>query len=155
MLNMQSAAITTFIIRCIKCNFQLNEMKIVIILFLFIVICIVFSLFSQRLLDELLAFCPCFILLSKFFAYLKPWFSCFKHHYDERLRFIITLEHILCICQIMFENSIIFTERKFLSMHEIIRFFLLFLFFKMSFTSYFSFSLTRIISAEETIFAFM
>ena len=105
-------------------------MRIIIILFHFIAICIVFSSFNRRLFDELLAHRLCFIFLSKdFFWYSKSWLLCFKHHCDERLTFMITLEHILRIRQIMLENSIIFTKEKSLSTHEVIRFFpLLFIF---------------------------
>ena len=98
-------------------------MRIIIIFFYFIVICIVFSLFNRRLFDELSAHRLCSIFLSKFFfSYSKPWLFCLKHHYDERLTFMITLEHILFIRQIMFKNSTIFTKRKFLLTHEVIKF---------------------------------
>ena len=98
-------------------------MRIIIIFFHFIAICIVFSSFNRRLFDELLAHRLCSILLlKKNFSYSKSWLFCFKHYYDERFTFVITFEHILRIRQIILENLIIFTERKFLSTHEIIKF---------------------------------
>ena len=45
-------------------------MRIIIILFHFTAICIVFSLFSRRLFDELLAHRLCFILFSKDFFFV-------------------------------------------------------------------------------------
>ena len=103
-------------------------MRIIIIFFHFIAICIMFSLFNRRLFDELSAHRLCFILLLKdFFLYSKSWLLCFKHHCDKRFTFVITLKYILRIRQIMLENSIIFTEKNFLSTHEIIKFFSLLL----------------------------
>ena len=119
---MQNIAITTFNMRCIKCSSQLNSMKIIVILFYFIAICIVLSLFSRHLFDELLAL-SIFFFRKIFHSYSKSWFFYLKYHYNENLTLVITLEHILHICQIMFKNSNIFTEKKFLSTHEIIKFF--------------------------------
>ena len=66
--------------------------------------------------------CALFFFRKIFLSYSKPWLLCLKHHCDERLTFVITLEHILRIRQIMFENLIIFTEEKSLPTHEVIRF---------------------------------
>ena len=98
-------------------------MRIIIISFHFIAICIVFSSLSRCLFDELPAHRLCSIFFQKiFFWYSKLWLLCLKHHCDERLTLIITFEHILRIRQIMLENSIIFTERKFLPTHKVIKF---------------------------------
>ena len=106
-------------------------MRIIIILFYFIAICIAFSSFNRCLLDKLFAFYLYFIFLSKdLFLYSKSWLLCFKYHYNERFTFMIMLEYILRIRQIMFKNSIIFTERKFLLTHKIIKFFSLFFIFQ-------------------------
>ena len=67
--------------------------------------------------------CVLFFFQKIFFLYSKSWFFCFKHHCNERFTFVITLEHILRIRQIMFRNSTIFTEKKSLSTHKIIKFF--------------------------------
>ena len=106
-------------------------MRIIIISFYFIAICIVFSLFNRCLFDELLAHRLCLILFSKiFFSYSKPWLFYFKYHCDKRFTFVITLKYILRIRQIILKNSIIFTKRKSLSTHEIIKFFSFFLIFQ-------------------------
>ena len=103
-------------------------MRIIIILFYFIAICIVFSSFNRYLFDELLAHCLCSIfLLKKIFSYSKSQLFYFKHHCNKRFTFVITLEHILHIRQIMFKNLIIFTKRKSLSTHKITKIFSLFL----------------------------
>ena len=99
-------------------------MTIIIISFYLIVTCIVFSSFNRHLFDELFAHRLCSIFFWKiFFLYSNSWLLCFKYYCDEKFTFVITLEHILRIRQIIFKNSIIFTKRKFLSTHEIIKFF--------------------------------
>ena len=106
-------------------------MKIIIISYYHIIICIVSQLFFRRFFDMLSTYRLRLILFSKdFFSNSKSRLLCLKHHYNKKFMFMILFKHVLRIRQIMFKNSIIFIKRKFFSTYEIIKFFSLFLIFQ-------------------------